>query len=172
MSIINCHLQKALKKHKAGDGTIINSITYGETLFQNFAFKNSAENFGEIIWFCVEYQISIINVTDIYKRSVNDISIAIADALFDLKFNFNLPYLLQLTKLLVENELGAVQPKQSDNIITLKEAAIELSMSVQTIRNRAKKGEIPIFAKTIKGYRFEKGVLLEWGRNYRNYKAK
>lgn len=172
IAIINCHLQKELKKHKAGESTLICNISYGESLFHNFAFKNSTENLESVFRFCVEYQISITKITDTRKRSVKDISISIADALFELKFNFDLPNLLLLTKHLVDNELSVDSTQQTNDIINLKQAAILLSMSVQTLRNRAKKGEIPVFGKSVKGYRFEKTELLEWGRNYRNFKAK
>ena len=72
----------------------------------------------------------------------------------------------------MDNELNDGLSKEDKEIINLKQAAKELSMSVQTIRNRAKKGEIPVFGKTVKGYRFEKKALLEWGRNYTNYNGK
>ena len=168
IALINCHLQKGLKKHKGGESTLIKSISYGESLFQNFVFKNSAENLEATIRFCVEYQILISKITDQQKRLIKDISISIAEALFDLKFDFNLANLLLLTKHLVDNELNADVPQQTNNILNLKQAARELSLSVQTLRNRAKKGEIPVFGKSVKGYRFEKTALLEWGRNYRN----
>jgi hypothetical protein len=168
MAIINCHLQKELRKHKGGESSVLNNISYGESLFQNFVFKNSGENLKSTICFCVEYQISISKISDPPKRLAKDISISLAEALFDLKFNFNLDNLLLLTKHLVDNELNEDTSQNTLDILNLKQAARELSLSVQTIRNRAKHGEIPVFAKSIKGYRFEKAVLLEWGRNYRN----
>jgi predicted site-specific integrase-resolvase len=61
----------------------------------------------------------------------------------------------------VDNELNADTSQHTDNILTLKQAAKELSLSVQTLRNRAKKGEIPVFGKSVKVYRFEKTALLE-----------
>ncbi|MGG9964819.1 helix-turn-helix domain-containing protein [Ferruginibacter sp. SUN106] len=168
MAMINCQLQKAHKKSNVGEVTVLKSVTHGESLFQNFALKNSAENLAAVISFCTEYQISISNYVDHGKRAIKDISISIADALFELKFNFTLPNLLVLTKHLVDNEMSADIVQPTNNILNIKQAAVELSMSVQTLRNRAKKGEIPVFGKSVKGYRFEKTVLLEWGRNYRN----
>jgi len=168
MALINCHLQKELKKHKGGESPLINNISYGESLFQKFVFKNSSENLEAIIRFCVYYQLSISKITNPQKRLTKDIAISIAEALFDLKFDFNFANLLLLTKHLVENELHADTPQETNNILNIKQAARELSLSVQTLRNRAKKGEIPVFGKSVKGYRFEKAALLEWGRNYRN----
>jgi Helix-turn-helix domain len=168
MALINCHLQKELKKRKGDESSLIKNISYGESLFQSYAFKNSTENLQTIIRFCVEYQISISKITDPQKRLIKDIAISIAEALFDLKFDFNLVNLLLLTKHLVDNELNTDTPQENNNILNIKQAARELSLSVQTLRNRAKRGEIPVFGKSVKGYRFEKTALLEWGRNYRS----
>ena len=167
MRIINYQLQK-LKTNHAEPPPICCNISYGESLFQNFVLKNTTENLISIIRFCIEYEVSITKMLDHEKKAVNDISIAIAEDLFDLKFNFNLHNLLNLTKHLIENEMCTVASDESDNIINLKQASKILSMSIQTIRNRAKRGEIPTFGKSVKGYRFERSALLEWGRNYRN----
>lgn len=96
MATISRYLLKAQKKPKVGEAVILKSISYGEPLFQNFTLNKFAENFASIICFCAEYQYTIANYVNREKRTVKDISISIADALFELKFNFTLPNLLQL----------------------------------------------------------------------------
>lgn len=111
------------------------------------------------------------NIVETDKKLTKNISIAIAESLFDLKFNFNLPNLLLLTRHLVDNEIYAVSSDESAGIINLKQAATVLSMLLQLIRKRVKRGEIPTFGNSVKGYRFRKHELLELGQDLETNKS-